>query len=159
MELANKGRDGNIPGKDDWRSGKSSIQIVKIGLTEQRKEMDEWLSHPEHKLDFEDEDLVELERLELEALAFAFKDIFSTSHVPGGMRRVEFEIEFKEAIVKPLRERVRRCSPHVSLCHQNGQFGDLIDFGVSNFQDMRNIFLWIWTSQICETFGWHARQG
>ena len=92
MELASKDCDGDILGKNDRRTGKSGKVIAKQILSEMREEMDAWLAHPDHKLNNNHDVLRELETLDLQALAHAFRDVFSTSKVPGKTKRVEFGI-------------------------------------------------------------------
>jgi hypothetical protein len=114
MDMARKGMDGDILGKEDWRTGLSGQQIVKKILAEKQEEMHNWLSLPENKLNFGD-DLSPEEIREFGALTYAFRDAFSNSHVPGKMKGVEFSIDFKEAFTQPFKERMRRCSPQERL--------------------------------------------
>jgi transposase InsO family protein len=110
MQMARLGNDAGILGTDDWRTGLSGKKIVEKILSQNRPELDPWMEKAENKLEF-GESLKPDERLELTALAFAFKDIFSNSAKPGLMRGVEFGIDFKAPFTQAFKERVRRCSP------------------------------------------------
>ena len=108
LQMARAGVDGDILGKDDWRSGKASNWIVDYVLEHKATELDSWI---QEKNPCVSEDLTKEERRRLQAIAFAFEDVFATGKKPGKMRGVEFCIDFKEPFATPFKERIRRCSP------------------------------------------------
>lgn len=114
LQMARLGRDGDILGKSDWRTGLSGKQIVSRVFQDQKEEMITWLKLPANKINFGDK-MPHAEKRELSALAFAFRDCFSDSKKPGKMKGVQFDINFKAPFTQSFKERVRRCSPQERL--------------------------------------------
>lgn len=81
-QMARAGMDGGILGKDDWRTGKSGKQIVAHVLEHQVAELNAWLSDKELSIE---EGLSAEETRSLQAMAFAFDDVFAWSKKPGKM--------------------------------------------------------------------------
>ena len=69
---------------------------------------EEWIAKNDIQVE---DDLSEGEKLDMQMLAYAFSDAFTSGSKPGLMKGVEFGIDFKEPFVRPFKERIRRCSP------------------------------------------------